>query len=545
MDKQRKEIVLRPSDIRYTQSTISNKFSDGTLIGRLLDDIVIGRCFVSAIKMIEVKLVDGLWYSADNRRLWVFKQLEFLGHCPFITIKVIRKINWEKCTSENGGRDVSIRGGEPEGIWFSKAEEIRQNLKKGSSVIKGRKRKIKLAKSKLCSSKTVCSNDVQSSKCPVFQPNALQFVRKNATKLQKDKTDEKLTKPDTSASLQVKKSKKKRKGKNTEIVKKEAVKPDAIEIPMEVSRDEAHVTGDKHLELTLPMKNDKETNDKPSMTVRKKRRRGKKRKLKQNTENELYSEQIKLLTSLSEADGYNYGNLNHYYDEDTYLDAYDDDTNYFIDSDDDFCNDPGNIWLNSVYHVFALNNRNKEMCNSETYIFDAEYAPDDFGGALEHFHSEPETGYPVKDYFEAFVSQARSCSDLAHSELSSAHKVGPDEQFLPTVENFSLTTGSLDGAINKDELQSNTPFTSAYQDTWQLDKGLVMGKELTGDDTNDKTDIETKAQLCGAKKEHMTLDSLMTVDNEHTCNVKNEVDNVYVNDCYKTDNASKRNCIII
>ena len=539
MDKQRKEIVLRPSDIRYTQNTISNKFIDGTLIGRLLDDIVIGRCFVSAIKMIEVKLVDGLWYSADNRRLWVFKQLEYLGHCPFITVKVIRKINWEKCTSENGGRDVSIRGGEPGGIWFSKAEEIRQNLKKDSSVIKGRKRKIKLAKSKLCSSKTVCPNDVQSSKCPVFQPNALQFVRKNTTKLQKDTSDEKLSKPDTSASLQVKISKKKRKGKNIEKVKKEAAKTDAIEIPMEVSRDEAHVTDDKHLELTLPMKNDNETNDKASVIVRKKRRRGKKRKLKQNTENELYSEQSKLSTSLSEADGYNDGNLNHFYDENTFLDAYDDNANYYIDSDDDFCNDPGNIWLNSVYHVFALNNQNNEICNSGTYIFDA----DDFGGAPEH--SEPETGYPVKDYFEAFVSHVRSCSDLAHSELSSAHNVGPDKYFLPTVEKFSLTSGSLDGVIDKDELQSNTRFTSAYEDTWQLDKGLVMGKELNGEDTNDKTDIETKAQLCGAKKEHMTLGSLMTVDIERTCNVMNEVDNVYVNDCYKTDKASKRNCIIL
>lgn len=420
MDKQHKEIILRPSDVRYTQSTISHKFSDGTLIGRLLDDLVVGRCFVSAIKMIEVKLVDGLWYSADNRRLWVFKQLEFLGHCPFITVKVIRKIKWEKCTSENGGRDVSIRGGQPGGIWYAKAEEIRQNLKKDSSVLEGRKNKVKLAKSKLCCSKTVSSNDVQSSKCPVFDQKVLQFVRKNATKLQVDTSEEKLSKPDTIASLQVQKSKKKRKSKK----RKEAVKKD--EIPLESSMNEAHVMNDQHLENTPPKKSNDDTNEKIDVPIPKKKRRGKKRKLKQNTENELKTEPCKLLTSLSEAQGegqrstplktvtdfvncrtdlnakelvvvhqhveanghisqfetrfidngqYNAtstlgdgdedeskDNFNYYNGEATCLDAYDD----YMESDDDYCNDHDTIWLNSVYmhHRYGLNSRNSGICRN-------------------------------------------------------------------------------------------------------------------------------------------------------------------------------------
>ena len=207
MDKKCNEIVLRPSDIRYTQSTISNKFSDGTLIGNLLDDIVIGRCFVSAIKRIEVKLVDGVWYSADNRRLWVFKQLEFLGHCPLVTVKTVKRIDWAKCTSANGGIDVSLRGGQPGGIWYSKVEEIRQLLKHDSSVSDKRNNKIGLAKTKLCNPKTFSSIAIQSSKCPVFQPNASQFVRRNSGKVQLDISDGKQSNPNANASkstLQVK-----------------------------------------------------------------------------------------------------------------------------------------------------------------------------------------------------------------------------------------------------------------------------------------------------------------------------------------------------
>ena len=135
MGRNRNEIALRPSDIRYTQNSISNKFSDGTLIGMLLDDIVFGRCFVSGIKMIQVMCADGVWYSADNRRLWVFKQLELLGHCPLVMVKVVRQINWAKCTSKNGGIKVSIRGGQPGGICYTLAEEMRQKLKTYYSLL--------------------------------------------------------------------------------------------------------------------------------------------------------------------------------------------------------------------------------------------------------------------------------------------------------------------------------------------------------------------------------------------------------------------------
>ena len=162
------EIVLRPSDIRYTQNTISNKFKNGTLIGRLLDDVVTGTTLVSKVKKIGVQFVDGMWYSADCRRLWVFKQLEFLGYCPLITANVVKQIQLADCTSDSGGTNVTIQGGQPGGIWYSKVEEIRQKLKTEVSALKEQDEKIGLPTSKLCSSKIIYSYHLQSSKCPVF-----------------------------------------------------------------------------------------------------------------------------------------------------------------------------------------------------------------------------------------------------------------------------------------------------------------------------------------------------------------------------------------
>lgn len=129
----KEEIKLRPSEIRYSQSSISKQFSDGTDIGQLLDDIYFGRCFASAIPQIEISKLKGKWVSADNRRLWVFKQLEILGKIDFINVKVSRKIYSGKLTSENGGKNVEIRGENPGGKLFPlinnvKTEKIEDSL---------------------------------------------------------------------------------------------------------------------------------------------------------------------------------------------------------------------------------------------------------------------------------------------------------------------------------------------------------------------------------------------------------------------------------
>lgn len=106
-------IELRPSDIRYTQDSIKNTFTfqhEGTLIGETLDDLCNAVCDISDIPLINVSYNDGHYWSADNRRLWVFRQFERLGGCEKITVKEINwnRINPDKFTTENDGIEVSL-----------------------------------------------------------------------------------------------------------------------------------------------------------------------------------------------------------------------------------------------------------------------------------------------------------------------------------------------------------------------------------------------------------------------------------------------------
>ncbi|KAL4229873.1 hypothetical protein ACF0H5_010264 [Mactra antiquata] len=112
---------LRPSKIRYSQDSISNRFCDGELIGDVLDDLCDGRIRKRDFPIIEVAFINGRWYTADNRRLWVFQQLEELGKCRKIPVDEIYEIPSYKMTTRNGGRYVTVRG-YPGGEWIQELE---------------------------------------------------------------------------------------------------------------------------------------------------------------------------------------------------------------------------------------------------------------------------------------------------------------------------------------------------------------------------------------------------------------------------------------
>ena len=136
-------------------------------------------------------------------------------------------------------------------------------------------------------------------------------------------------------------------------------------------------------------------------------------------------------------------------------------------------------------------------------------------------------------------------SGLAHNKLSSANRLETDEHFPSTVEKCRLTSNTLVSTLDKDELQS----MPAYQDHLQLDKTL-NGRDTC---TDDKADIEFfKPQLCGSRNNYTTLgsfqkpnlDDLNMAINEDS-NVRNKIEKMDVNDCFKTNKANKRNCIIL
>ncbi|XP_052242993.1 uncharacterized protein LOC127852949 isoform X1 [Dreissena polymorpha] len=117
---------IRPSDVLFSQDSINNYFDDksdygGVLIGETLDDICEGRTSIDEIPPIIVVDYDGEWVTVDNRRLWVFRELERLGACRHIDVDVGFFIPDAKMTSTNGGASVHVRRN-PGGYWHKRPD---------------------------------------------------------------------------------------------------------------------------------------------------------------------------------------------------------------------------------------------------------------------------------------------------------------------------------------------------------------------------------------------------------------------------------------
>ncbi|XP_021362057.1 uncharacterized protein LOC110455929 [Mizuhopecten yessoensis] len=123
---------LRPSQIRFSQDSINNKFDKKSAhakrpIGETLDALLKGECDISHIPPITVVDRDGVWFTVDNRRLWVFRKLEELGKCTKISVKKGYRIPSKKFTTVNEGRSVTLRhdaGGSHWKVYRSSNENI-------------------------------------------------------------------------------------------------------------------------------------------------------------------------------------------------------------------------------------------------------------------------------------------------------------------------------------------------------------------------------------------------------------------------------------
>jgi hypothetical protein len=119
-------INLAPSEIRYSQDSISNSFGDSThhagqYIGETLDEIIRNPDTADRIPNISVFSKDGTWITLDNRRLWVFKKAEELGIVCSIDVSVKDRIYYAKLTTTSDGRYVHVRGNNPGGnLWQSR-----------------------------------------------------------------------------------------------------------------------------------------------------------------------------------------------------------------------------------------------------------------------------------------------------------------------------------------------------------------------------------------------------------------------------------------
>ena len=131
---------LKPSEIMFSQATINNVFDRksrhrNTLVGETLDDICEGRCLMDNLPSISVMKRDGKWVTSDNRRLWVFRELERLGKCDSITVNETSYIDARKLNSSNGGVSVGFhRGRSPGGRWHNSPTVVSVIIKERDPV---------------------------------------------------------------------------------------------------------------------------------------------------------------------------------------------------------------------------------------------------------------------------------------------------------------------------------------------------------------------------------------------------------------------------
>ena len=96
-------------DIYYSQDSIKQSFQDGRSLAMMQRELLQGGKRVTDIPRITVVRSQGHWFSVDNRRLWVFKQV-YSGTKAIPVYQGVQDHRfWNKFTTNNGGRQIRLR----------------------------------------------------------------------------------------------------------------------------------------------------------------------------------------------------------------------------------------------------------------------------------------------------------------------------------------------------------------------------------------------------------------------------------------------------
>ena len=122
-------IVLPISLIRFSQDTINSRFSPlspfrGRPLGEVLDKILLGhgRYLLVLLRDYRVTRRGGVWYTINNRTLWVFKQLLSRGYLKYVPAFHVADIRKNRFTTKNLGKCIDVLG--KVGGKFAKAGEF-------------------------------------------------------------------------------------------------------------------------------------------------------------------------------------------------------------------------------------------------------------------------------------------------------------------------------------------------------------------------------------------------------------------------------------
>ena len=66
--------TMSVEELRFSQAGISDRFRNGRRILSIMHGLRDNKIRVQSLPLIKVFLKDGQWFSADNRRLWCFKE---------------------------------------------------------------------------------------------------------------------------------------------------------------------------------------------------------------------------------------------------------------------------------------------------------------------------------------------------------------------------------------------------------------------------------------------------------------------------------------
>ena len=105
--------ILKTSDIYFTHSIISYKFTGcGKMLEETLNEIITGITSIESIPKIKVFYTyeNGIikYFSENNRRLWVFKQLEKLKLLDAIEVR-LEKTNNKKYIKNTYALEAKIK----------------------------------------------------------------------------------------------------------------------------------------------------------------------------------------------------------------------------------------------------------------------------------------------------------------------------------------------------------------------------------------------------------------------------------------------------
>lgn len=110
---------LRPSEITFSQDSISWSFADGHSLEQTYEDLLSGRCKVEDIEKIKITWQSHekspgkacWWTYTGNRRLSLFQRLEDEGRLQFLVAEWVNEPvpEW-RMTTVNGGRRPRTQG---------------------------------------------------------------------------------------------------------------------------------------------------------------------------------------------------------------------------------------------------------------------------------------------------------------------------------------------------------------------------------------------------------------------------------------------------